>query len=153
MLYDNGPLPSGDKPRTPMYRPPAYTPTPRLPLPQQAYAPGDHNRRLYKQSMGMIPGMRRGAITPTGAPPMMPPLRPMRPQYRSVTGGMAGAPAGMRGYRPRNPNQMRDAAGNMPGDWDYQQPMPQQQRPPMVGFGGYSQPQYYGNPFLPMVSY
>lgn len=149
MLYDNGPLPSGGKP--PMYRPPAYTPTTRPPLPQQAYAPGDHNRRLYKQNMGMIPAMRRSAITPTGAPPMTPAPRPPRPQYRSVTGGMTGAPAGMRGYRPRNPNQMRDAAGNMPGDWDYQ-PAPQIQGPPMVGYGGYA-PQQYGNPFLPMVPY
>ena len=129
MLYDNGPLPSGNTPRTPTHQTPGYTPTPRTPMQMPAYAPGSHNspeqRALYKAMKKRTPSMQRGTMPPppVGAPPMTPYPQPQRSPYKfGFAGGVAGGQAPAIGYRPINPNQMRDAAGNMPGDWDYRPP-------------------------------
>lgn len=133
MLYDNGPLPSGDRPRSPMYQNPSYTPTPRTPFQQSDYTPGiQHSpgqRPLYALNPNRLPSMQRSS-TPMQQPMQQQPFYGQRPMYGFAGGGsMMGQGGRTMGYR-RRPMYQRDASGNMPGEWDYQQP-PQYAQQPM----------------------
>lgn len=154
MLYDNGGM-GGPRPM------------PQLPLPkprsvQQPLSPAGFKEALVaranaaRKSMGVSQPFefqkfreRPMGMAYAGQQQMVP-----RPQYQFGLPGMGMPPqGGVMGYRRRSRGANFGINGKPIGAWDYQQPMPQQQQPPMVGYGGYSQPQYYGNPFLPMVSY
>lgn len=88
--------------------------------------------RLQQQAQGDV--MREAPQQfnqpmPYQMPQQLPPAAPMQYQLRSL-GTMAGpqsmAMGGRRRYRMagyRHPQ--RDASGNLPGEWDYQQPSPQ----------------------------
>ena len=152
MLYDNG----GRGGPLPMPQRPQPIPQPQPPMGFKDALAARANK--IRASMGngtpfkFQDYLQRKMPTAYAAP---------RPQQQMMQRPMFGLPmtggqsqgGGANGYTRPNPGGQRDINGNLPGEWDYMQPQPQQQRPPMVGYGQYAPPQYQGNPFLPQMPY
>lgn len=97
----------------------------RAKLPWEAEQRRRYPRGLIGGRMGGIPTPRYGQATQPGQLPVIGygGLQQQQPQKQWLNAsGYQHTPGGGMNY-------LRDHLGNMPGDWDYQQPQPQQRVP------------------------